>query len=364
MSTKYFLLASLSLAALFLPQCTSSSSPHLEEATQVDSKKPSHSTSAKNKQASSSKNNSQTASKAVPNKQAPSKKADASIPKSSDQQVSPPKEGLTGAPKEVPVQTGPTHSRCGAQLPPPNFSRADVYKGRPFQPGESADYEVSYMGVHAGYGNLSVDSPIKHEGIWHQAFSGSASTGEWYEKIFIVKDKIHTVSRPWDFGAAQFYIEQNEGSFFGRRFTQKKWITFDQSNCKVFERTENRKKEIKNDEYELEPGANDALAAFFALRTIHYIEGRTERVLVYTSEKNWHLDATPVAFETITVPAGTFKTIKLKLVTYLGKELQQKGEVHMWIATDHPARPMIRVEAEVKVGKIQIKLKKFDEGKS
>lgn len=258
----------------------------------------------------------------------------------------------------------PTKTACGADLPPKDFGRQDVYRNRPFQPGESANYEVSYMGVHAGYGNIDVEQPIKHEGTWHQVFSGNASTGDWYEKIFIVKDKIRAVSRPWDFGAAQFYIEQDEGTFFGRRFTQKKWINFDHNNCKVYERTENRKKEIKNDEFALEPGADDALSAFFALRTLKFTAGKTERVLVYTSEKNWFLDAEALGEDTVEVPSGTFKAMKLKLTTYLGKDLQQKGDVYIWIATDHPNRPMVRVEAEVKVGKIQIKLKKFAPGRS
>jgi hypothetical protein len=264
------------------------------------------------------------------------------------------------APPAVPE---PTKTACGADLPPKDFSRQDVYKGRPFQPGESANYEVSYVGVHAGYGNIDVEQPIRHDGVWHQVFSGNASTGDWYEKIFIVKDKIRAVSRPWDFGAAQFYIEQDEGLFFGRRFTQKKWITFDQNNCKVFEKTENRKKEIKNDEYQLEPGADDALSAFFALRTLNFKPGRTERIQVYTSEKNWFLDAEPITEESVQVPAGTFKAMKLKLTTYLGKDLQQKGDVFIWIATEHPNRPMIRVEAEVKVGSIQVRLKNFVPGR-
>lgn len=275
----------------------------------------------------------------------------------------PPASSVVSPEPEAQAQAVPTKTACGADLPPPAFSRKDVYRNRPFQPGESAQYEVSYMGIHAGYGNIDVESPIKFDGQWHQSFSGNASTGDWYEKLFIVKDKIRAISRPWDFGAAQFYIEQDEGSLFGRRFRQKKWIHYSHDTCTAFEKTEDRDKKIKNSEIPLEPGADDAFSAYFDLRTRLFSEGQTERILVYTSEKNWFLDARALGTEIVKVPAGTFKATKLELKTFLGQELQQKGDVFIWIAEDHPARPMVKIEAEIKIGKVSVVLRKFKEGR-
>ena len=64
------------------------------------------------------------------------------------------------------------------------------------------------------------------------------------------------------------------------------------------------------------------------------------------------------------VEAGKFKAMKLKLQTFLGEELQQQGDVYMWIATEHPARPMVQIEAEVKVGTFWMELASFRQGKT
>ena len=84
--------------------------------------------------------------------------------------------------------------------------------------------------------------------------------------------------------------------------------------------------------------------------------GEIQRIPVYSSRKNWWLDASPVKKEEIKVPAGTFSTIKLKLQTYLGKDLQQKGDVYAWIGIEHPARPLVRVEGEIKIGSVEMEL--------
>ena len=67
--------------------------------------------------------------------------------------------------------------------------------------------------------------------------------------------------------------------------------------------------------------------------------------------------------ETVKVEGGSYPATKLKLQTYLGEELQQKGDLYMWIA-DTPERPMIKIEAEVKVGTFYVELSKFKAGKS
>jgi hypothetical protein len=158
-------------------------------------------------------------------------------------------------------------------------------------------------------------------------------------------------------------MDQNEGKLFSRAFVQKKWLDFDHENCKVSERTAPQGKEEKTGTFDLSYGANDALGVLFNLRTKNYKLGQKERVLVYTSEKNWYLEAEPVAFEDVTVPAGVFKAVKLKLQTFLGKDLQQKGEVYMWIGTETVDKPLVQIQGEIKIGSIWIKLHKYKNGK-
>lgn len=246
---------------------------------------------------------------------------------------------------------------------PPELSRSEVYKATPYKPGESAQYEMRYMGALAGYGTLEVKQPEKYNGRWHRVFHGEAKTGDWYKLIFVGHDKIMALSQPWDFGIAKFYMEQDEGKLFGSRFRQKKWLEFDHKGCKAQERIWVPEKPEKNETVDFARGGIDSLGAAFYLRGLDYKVGKIERAPIYTSQKNWYLEANPIAMETVEVPAGKFEAVKLKLQTYIGKELQQKGDVYAWVATNVPERPIVAIQAEIKIGSVWLKLNQFKPGR-
>ncbi len=245
---------------------------------------------------------------------------------------------------------------------PADLPRSRVYAEVPFKSGESATYELTWSGIKAGYATMEVRAPRRHEGFWHRVFHIDAATGDWFKAIFVAKESMEAVSRPWDFGVSQFYLEQNEGRLFGTSFQQKKWLSFDHDRCHVHERIQLPEKPEDNVDHELAYGANDALGVVYNLRTRNFKLGTIERALVYTSEKNWFLEAEPVAMERITVPAGTFDTVKLKLQTFIGKDLQQKGDVWAWISTATPERQLVQVQGEIKIGSVWIKLSSYTPG--
>ena len=252
---------------------------------------------------------------------------------------------------------------CPSPLPKvPEVSRSDVYKDSPFKSGESAIYEVSWGGIKAGEATLEVRPPRKFLDMWHRVFHVAARTGDWFEAIFIAKEEVEALTRSWDFGVSHFFMEQDEGKLFGRRFQQKKWLDFDHNNCKVVERLAEPDKKEETGTYDLSYGANDALGVIYNLRSRIFKIGQKERAPVYTSQKNWWLEAEPIAMEKVTVPAGTFDTVKLKLQTFIGKDLQQKGDVWAWFATNIPERPLVQIQGEIKIGSVWIKLHKFKAG--
>lgn len=263
--------------------------------------------------------------------------------------------------------------------PPPQVLRSKVYDDVPFKPGEEAKYELRYSALQTkvGYGFLRVYSPILHpiivgekdgkpveEKRHHMVFQAEGYTGDWYKALFVAHDKVQAISRPWDFGISKFYMKQDEDKPLAKRFKSEKWLDFNQFKCEVEEKTEdktNNKETIKK--FPVMHGAVDALGAVFKLRTLNYELGKEQRFLVYTSEKNWWLEVHPIAFESVTVSAGTFDTVKLSLKTYLGKDLQAKGDVFVWIATKHPSRPLVKIEGEVTFGSVYLLLENYTPGK-
>jgi hypothetical protein len=214
-----------------------------------------------------------------------------------------------------------------------------------------------------GYGDLSVKPARKHNKAWSQVLVAEGKTGEWYQAIFVAHDKIESLSNPVNQEAIHFFIEQDEGKMFGRRYQRKKWIQFDQENCEVLEKIEDKYKKKDDKTVELIPGTMDVLTGAFYLRMPDYKVGQLETAPIYTSEQNWQLKAEPVLKEKVSVPAGTFETIKLKLTTYLGAELQQKGDIFVWIATDRPQKPIVKIEGDIKLGHVEMLLKEFTPGR-
>jgi hypothetical protein len=212
--------------------------------------------------------------------------------------------------------------------PPPDLLRSEVYKGMPFQPSEESRYILKYgiLRVHVGYGFLRVQAPTKYavavskkddkwieESRWHRVFAAEAFTGDWYRMIFAGHDHLQSFSRPWDSGVTKFYISQDEEKPFVRRYHAEKWLDFNHVNCQVSERVvDHKKKKEKTEVHFLQPGAIDALGALYKLRTFNFELNKTERFMVYTSEKNWWLEATPLAVEEVKTSIGTFKAHKVR----------------------------------------------------
>lgn len=245
----------------------------------------------------------------------------------------------------------------------PKISRSAVYKDTPFKSGEKTTFELSYSGMKAGYATIEVQSPSKHNGIWHRIFSIDAKTGDWFKSIFYGHDQAVAYSRPWDFAVSKFYMEQYEAPIFRKPYIAKKWLDFDHGGCEVKEKVWDPVKKDRTKNIGLVRGAMDALGALLYLRTLDYKVGDRKRALIYTSEKNWWLEADPIAIETIKTPVGNFEAVKLKLRTYLGDVMQQKGDMFLWISTRTKERQLLQIQGEIKIGSVWARMINYQPGR-
>jgi hypothetical protein len=245
--------------------------------------------------------------------------------------------------------------------PTKDIPRSEVYKETPFKAGEISTFQVSWMGMLAGYGTIEIHPPQKHNGTWHRVYHVDGKTGDWFKGIFVAHDEATAFVRPSDWGVSKFYIEQNEGKLIGKSFIQKKWLDFNHDTCKVSEKEWKPETGESVLERDVQRGAVDAIGAALKLRTFTYQIGKPVKFLVYTSEKNWFFEATPVVVEDVVVPAGQFKATKLRLQTYIGKDLQQKGDVYAWVSTTAPFQ-IVQIQGDIKVGSVWMRLSQFQAG--
>ena len=238
----------------------------------------------------------------------------------------------------------------------------DVYKADPFKEGETQTFDITYMGIFVGKATLGVEKPVKYRDKWHQVFSGTANTSPSYEALFVARDSLKAYSLPGSFAVSKFKMEQYEHKILSNAFISSKWIEYDQASCLAKETVILQGENPKRKEVRLEPGANDVVSAFYNIRGKSLKIGDVHKILVYTSEKNWFAEASILSHEKLKVPSGEYETAKIKLKTYLGKELQQRGDLYMWVGlgTD---RPVVKIEGEIKIGKVKFELSKYDRGK-
>lgn len=241
-------------------------------------------------------------------------------------------------------------------------SRDMVYQKSRYKAGEIAKYEIKYMGLLVGYGTLEVRAPIKINGAWYRNFYAEGKTGDWYKLIFMAHDKVSAIVNPLNYGVVKFFIDQNEEKMFSKKFVQKKWFNFDHDKCRVREKILKDNKKEKIEEFFIERGVSDTLGITYWLREQNFEINKPIKKLVYSSTKNWMLEVIPLSFEKIKVNAGEFETAKLKFKTYLGKELQQKGEAYAWIDIKTPYRPIVLIKGEIKIGNVWISLFDFKPG--
>ena len=305
-------------------------------------------------------------------KDAPQKQLLAAAPSEEPLKVAAPKPPEDKPPLGL-VKPGNPHCQL---VKAPQKSRSETYANLPFKSGEVAKYELDYGAIHVGYGFMRVNAPIKYsivtsydpagqpvkESLWHMQFSGHAYTGDWYSGIYSGNDKVLAYSRPWDFGVSKFYVEERAKTLLSS-VHKKKYLDFEQGGCEVKTREEDlEKKKEKKGAFELTFGAVDALGAFYKLRTLDYSKGPV-KFIVYSSEKNWLLEATPRGVDEIKVPAGTFQADRLTMRTFLGEKLEQRGELTVWVAKEHPNRPLVKIAGEFKFGDITLDLAEYKPGR-
>ncbi len=239
-----------------------------------------------------------------------------------------------------------------------------VYKGMPYGAGEVAHYAAYWSGIHAGDHTMRVLEPVLREGEWHQVFTSEAITGDWFNGIYIARYLTQAYSQAGTFAASWFHGSEYRKPPLFSEFKEDKLFSFSQLACTALEEIQTNEKPKEHETHFLERGATDVLSGFYKLRTAAFELHKPVAILAYSSAKNWTLQAEPVLFETLSLPIGKIEAVKLKMHTYMGKELQQKGDVYSWIATKHPNHPLLQVEGKVKWGSIRMFLDRYTPGAS
>ena len=260
----------------------------------------------------------------------------------------------------------PPKPECIPQPQKNTYGIANVYSSTPYKAGENIKYAVTYMGIFAGYGELNVLDPVKLGNSWVRHFEAQGVTGDWYKKIAFAKAKTDSLVDPLTRRGLQVNLNQETKKLFSDRKTEQRWLRFDHNNCLAHNKkikTVNDQTSVSENDYYAISGTLDVLGATYWLREQKLKLGQELKVPVYSSKTNWWFKIIPLQEEEIKTPIRTFKTIKLKLDTYMGEQLEQSGDTFAWVSIDTVEKPIIQIQASLKIGSVKMLIDEYHKKK-
>ena len=215
-----------------------------------------------------------------------------------------------------------------------------------FHEGEKLVYDIEWLGLNVGQGRMEVKAREAYKDQEVFRIESVTKSNKFISFFFTVEDRVETIIDAKDFYSYKLSVKQRHGP---RRV--KKVIYFDQKN---HEATLNYKN--KENTYEIPPEVKDSLSSLYFFRTIpNLVIGESVFIDVHASKKNWLLEIEILKRERISVPVGTFDTIKVKAKVHFEGVLMDKGDVYMWL-TDDERRIPVRINADIALGSIMASL--------
>ena len=223
-----------------------------------------------------------------------------------------------------------------AQAPPPPVP---AFTPVPFAVGERLTYDVKFGAIKVGRGSMEVLDTVTLRGrpAWHTRFRVRGGI-----PFYRVDDVLESWIDRADFNSLRFVQDFEEGG----RSREIRYEIFP-------ERAVYR----ENDKAE-QPSVADPLddgSFLYFVRTIPLDVGQT-----YEFHRYFRPDRNPVVVkvigrETITVPAGTFRTIVLQPIIKSKGIFSENGQARIWLSDD-AARIMVQMKSRTKIGSLNLYL--------
>jgi hypothetical protein len=219
-----------------------------------------------------------------------------------------------------------------------------------FAPGEETVFSVSYLSLPTGEGRIMVGEP---EGdIWPVIFQARTQGLAGFIDI-----REHLVSY-WDVAARLPRGSDLKAFEVGDFHTDS--ARFDRPGGKatvVVQRKGKRKETV----VPVAADAHDLTSAFMWIRLQPLEVGHRYALPVLASTRPFTLVAEVIGRETISTPAGTFPTVKVKVRTQLDGKFSTKRDSFLWLSDD-PRHILVRASADFAVGSIVATLKSYRPG--
>lgn len=213
----------------------------------------------------------------------------------------------------------------------------------PFAVGEHLTFTIQYGFIKAGTAELEVGVNPQDSTM---VFTSRAFTNSFFDAFYKVRDQAVSVVEPKSLRSVSFMKQLCEG-----KFRDDMRLLFDYERGVV----------TYDDDSEepLLPQARDILASFYHLRT-QSLRLNTNIPLVYhSSRKNYPIHVKVHGVETVKVPAGEFRCLKIEPFLKDVGLFKQAGRLEIWLTADAKRMP-VKLRSKVAFGAFEAVLESFE----
>ena len=218
----------------------------------------------------------------------------------------------------------------------------------PFGPGEKMVFSIGYGMVTAGEGTLEIVGIKDYQGHSCYHIQSRTNSNRFFSSIYKVRDKIISYIDTEALFSRYFYKRLREGDY-------KKTVEISFDHQAGLARYANGK------EYEIKPGVQDVLSAFYYIRSLDLKVGEVYHVPAHSSRKSYDLEVIVHGKEKVEVEAGTWDCLVVEPVIQGEGLFKHEGKLTLYITDDKYHVPVL-IKAKVPVGSIHVSLLEFRPG--
>jgi hypothetical protein len=217
-----------------------------------------------------------------------------------------------------------------------------------FGPGEQMVFSIDYGVVNAGEGTLEIVGVKKYQGHSCYEIQSKTNSNRVFSSVYKVRDKIISYIDTEGLFSRYFYKRLREGDY-------KKTVEIS------FDHEAGLARYADGKEYEVKPGVQDVLSAFYFVRSLDLKVGEVYHVPAHSSKKSYDLRVIVHGKERVEVPAGTWDCFIVEPVIEGEGLFKHEGKLTLYLTDDKYHVPVL-IKAKVPVGSIDVSLKEFRPG--
>jgi len=224
------------------------------------------------------------------------------------------------------------------------FARGPV----PFSVGEKLVFSVEYGPISAGTATMEVLELAEVNGRPCYHIVSLENTNDFFSRFFRIRDRYDSYVDTLSLATVRFDKQIEEG-----KYRAKGHVIIDQDSLIAIY--------SDDDTVEVIPGAKDAIATLYYVRTLDISVGDTFQVSNHTDKENYMLEITVPKTQKVHTALGTFDCIEVQPRLEGTKVFEGRKGLTVWFTNDEWKIPVL-IRSRIMVGSIQAIIKEIEFG--